>query len=188
MKLRINFRKNCKMYLACSNDELRLVMNYIYFNDGFAYSSNGHILIKNKLSEITEEIRNDQIELLNDKYIHKTSFQKILTYDTINVTETGIECKMNSNYSIVEFKFEKENTIKYPNAEAIFKQAKSKKCSLEKVSISVRFLHIIYQSMNNDDRLVLYFSGNLNDPILVKSQDNSIESEAVIMPIMITEH
>jgi len=139
MKLRINFRKDCKMHLACSNDELRLVMNYIYFNDGFAYSSNGHILIKNKLSEITELISDDQLELLNGKYIHKTSFRKILEYDTVKIIESGIECKSNSNFSIVEFKFEKDNTLKYPNAEVIFKQAKSKKCSLEKVSISATF-------------------------------------------------
>lgn len=184
-KQRINFLKECKMHLACSDDDIRPVMQYIYFKDGFAYASDAHILVKNKLSEITEGFSDEQLSLLDGKLMHKTSFRKILEYDFVRIGETGIECL--TQFSTIEFRFSADASLKYPDAEAVISMAKEKNEPINRVSLSAKLYHRLYQSLYNDDRLVLNFSKSEHHGILVKSQDKYIESEAVIMPIMITE-
>lgn len=41
-----NFDKKVQMHLACSKNELRKEMQCVYFKDGFAYASDGIILVK----------------------------------------------------------------------------------------------------------------------------------------------
>ena len=145
-KLRINFNKNCKMHLACSDDDLRPVMQYIYFKGGYAYASDAHILIKNKISEITELITEDQLNILDGKYLHKSSFQKILTYDTIRITETGIECI--TGYSTIEFKFSTDESLKYPSTEVKIAKIKEENSSLSRISLNANLYYKLYQSLS----------------------------------------
>lgn len=182
MKQRINFDKICKMYMACSNNELRPQMQFIYFTNGFAYASDGHILVKNKLSEINNYIPNEQLAILEGKLIHKSSFQKILSYDKIEITETGVVCK--TEYSSVEFKFG-DADLKYPNAELIFDGAKKNRGSQSKVSVNPTLLYRLSQALYSDGKLVMKFSENGMQAILIQSGESGIESEGVIMPIMI---
>ena len=41
---RVNFNKSLQMHLACATDDLRVAMEHIYFQDGFAYASDAHVL------------------------------------------------------------------------------------------------------------------------------------------------
>jgi hypothetical protein len=172
------------MHLACSNDVLRPVMQHIYFKDGFAYASDAHILAKNKVSEITESIHEDELKLLDGKMLHKSAFCKILEYDRIQITETGITCI--GEYSKVTFSFSSDEHLKYPDAEIVFEQVKSNKGLMSRISLKPVFLDILAKSLYSDGKLVLNFCGE-GKGILIKSQDKTIESEGIIMPISITE-
>ena len=77
------------LHLACSKDDLRPVMQCIYFDaDGYAWSTDAYILIKHKVldSDIIDK------ENLIGKMIHKDVFAKIIKYNTIQATNEGILC------------------------------------------------------------------------------------------------
>ena len=64
-----NFDKKVQMHLACSKNELRKEMQCVYFKDGFAYASDGIILVKNRISEISG-LEKHEVEALNGKFLH----------------------------------------------------------------------------------------------------------------------
>ena len=86
---RVNFNKSLQMHLACATDSIRVVMEHIYFQDGFAYASDAHVLVKNDLS-VCSSISQEQIEILNGKLLHKDAYKEILKYDVIDISEEGI--------------------------------------------------------------------------------------------------
>ena len=84
-KIRHNFNKGIKLHLACAND-LRPVMNCIYFKDGYAIASNGMILIKACLNEICN-FSGEEKELLEGKLISAKNFKEIIKHTIIEIQE-----------------------------------------------------------------------------------------------------
>jgi hypothetical protein len=77
------------LHLACGKDDLRPVMQCIYFDaDGYAWSTDAHIMIKHKILD------SDIIDKKNliGKMIHKDIFAKIIKYKTIQATDEGVLC------------------------------------------------------------------------------------------------
>ena len=85
-----NFDKKVQMHLACSKNELRKEMQCVYFKDGFAYASDGIILVKNRISEISG-LEKHEVEALNGKFLHADLYKDMLKYDNIMIAEDGIE-------------------------------------------------------------------------------------------------
>ena len=52
-----NFNKNAKMNLLCPKDELRPVLNCIYFDEGNAIATNGHVILVSPVKEISNLTR-----------------------------------------------------------------------------------------------------------------------------------
>lgn len=51
--MRKNFSKSVKLFDIAGQDGLRPVMKCVQFKDGFAYATDGHMLIKAMLQDIT---------------------------------------------------------------------------------------------------------------------------------------
>lgn len=86
------------LHLACGKDIQRPVMQCIYFDaDGYAWSTDAHILIKHKVTD------NDIIDKENliDKMIHKDIFAKIVKYNRIQATKEGVLCFDKDNNSVL---------------------------------------------------------------------------------------
>lgn len=50
-----NFDKSYPLYLACGlKDTFREVMHYIMFSNGYAYATDSHILVKARLTDISD--------------------------------------------------------------------------------------------------------------------------------------
>lgn len=64
------------LHLACANDDLRPNMFLIEIKNGIASATNGSIVIKTELSQ-TSLLTPEEIEILNDKYIHKEVWKEI---------------------------------------------------------------------------------------------------------------
>lgn len=71
---------------ACSTDDLRPTMNYIYIDEGCMIATNGYMLVKIQLSLST--IQGD-LKLLDKCYIHRKQFTELLRYDTLFVSQDG---------------------------------------------------------------------------------------------------
>ena len=88
---RKNFNKQVQMHLACATDPFRPAMRHIWFRGGFAYATDTHILVRNRIEEISN-LTGPEIDLLDGKAIHADVYREILKYNTITVTDDGIEC------------------------------------------------------------------------------------------------
>ena len=87
-----NFSKQAKLHLCCANDELRPVMNNIYFDNGYAVATDGHILACAYIEEISS-LNPEDIEKLNGKLLNAASYKELLKYSDICITDTAIEAK-----------------------------------------------------------------------------------------------
>lgn len=181
--LRINFNKNLKMHLACTKDELRPAMNHIYFENGFAYASDGHILVKNKLEECSS-ITYDQIELLHDKFLHREHYKDILKYDVIEVSDEGIEARKGTEK--VFFYFTIDETLKFPSAEKLMQDTFNKQnVNTSRIGFKLECLDRLRKSLHESDNCEFRFKGDsINTTVILESISESA-SIGLIMPIRI---
>ena len=64
-----NFDKKVQMHLACSTDDFHPETQCVFFNNGYAYATDTHILVRNRISEISG-LNESEIEALNGKFLH----------------------------------------------------------------------------------------------------------------------
>ena len=172
---RVNFNKQLHMHLACANDDLRVVMEYIYFQDGFSYASDAHVLVKNDLS-ICSSIPIEQIEILNGKLLHKDAYKEILKYDVIDISEEGIQCKKGNNTAF--FYFNTDSSLKYPMAKELIKEKTAlPTVPTPQISINTKLIEIMYHQRE----LKFTFKG-VNESIIC--EDNNVDSTNCVGLIM----
>lgn len=114
-----NFWKGAKLHLCCSNDDFRPAMNNIYFDEGHAIATDGHILICADIHDISD-LNDEDIERLNGKLLNSASYKELLKYPTIRITDTAIEAtKALGVYGSmnVSFRFTEDTT--YPNYKSV---------------------------------------------------------------------
>ena len=87
-KVRHNFKKGIELHKVCAVDEWRPVLNYIYFDGPYAIASDGHILIKTKVNEISN-FDEQEIEMLNGHLLHAKSFQLLMRYPVVSIEKDG---------------------------------------------------------------------------------------------------
>ena len=87
--IRYNFNKYAKMNLLCLKDELRSVLACIYFDEGNAIASDGHVMLVTPVSEISN-LSDEDIEKLNGKLIDCNDYKDLLKFDVIKVEPDGI--------------------------------------------------------------------------------------------------
>jgi hypothetical protein len=176
MSKRINFSKQIKMHRVCSSDTVRQVLQCVYFSNGYAYATNNKILVKNKIQEISS-LSNEQIELLNNKLLHKDSYREILKYDTITISDKGITCFKEEEH--VFFKFSTLNKP-YPNVEDLITKILDAPCQLtSSVALQSDYIIRLQQSLYNSKYCKFYFKGE-DQPILVSCEFS--ESIGLIIP------
>lgn len=169
MNQRINFNKYVQMHLACAKDDLRPVMEHIYFKDGFTYASNAHILVKNDLTQCSN-LDPDQIAALDGKLLHYEHYKNILKYDVIEIAEDGIEAKKGVNKAF--FYFSTVEDLKYPNAEKVLNDALNmSSVPMPQVGLNARLVENISKALANSGDFKFTFKGECN-PIICENLDS----------------
>jgi len=91
------------LHLACSKNELtRPIMNYVHFKNGFAYASDGYVLVKQSLDDYCQVADKEN---LNGKMLHRDAFQRILKADKVTATESGVLCEFHKEKSTQHFNY-----------------------------------------------------------------------------------
>ena len=157
-----NFNKKVQMHLACSGySPTRPEMCCIYFRNGFAYASDGHILAKNRISEISG-LEDHEITALDGKFLHANFYKDMLKYDNIMIAEDGIECSKDNDKVFFYF----STFDKYPDAEKVLQEALNTQTTpLPQVS----------------DKCVATFKGT-NKAIVFDSMMEGVSSVGLLMP------
>jgi len=179
---RINFEKSVQMHNACASDELRPAMEHIYFNNGFAYASDGVVLVKNKIEECST-IPVEQIDLLNNKFLHKDAYKAILKYDTIEISEDGIECKKGSEKAF--YYFNNDETLKYPNCEELLKRVfNMPNINTTQIGFNLSKIDGIEKSLFDSGQCEFRFKNVDTNPYVLLESRNSNSSVGLLMPLM----
>ena len=90
---RKNFDKKVHMHIACvKNNDPHKTMSCVYFKDGFAYATDGIVLVKNRLSEMST-FDEAEIAALDGKFLPAEHYKDILKYDECLISEEGFNIK-----------------------------------------------------------------------------------------------
>ncbi len=173
-----NFDKKVQMHLACSKDELRPAEQCIFFNNGFAYATDGHILVRNRISEISG-LKEHEIETLSGKFLRADFYKDMLKYDTIMIAEDGIECSKGDDKVFFYFSaFEK-----YPDAEKVLSDALNMQTTpMPQVSFNMKLMQRLNKALYKSDQCTATFKGP-NNPTVFDSLDEDVSSIGLIMLI-----
>lgn len=166
-----NFDKKVQMHLACSKDELRPKMQCIFFNNGYAYATDTHILVRNRISEISG-LNESEIEALNGKFLHADFYKDMLKYDSIMIAEDGIECARGNDKAFFYFSiFEK-----YPDAEKVLQNALNKQTvPLPQFSFDMKLIQQLNKALYQSDKCTATFKG-VGNPVVFDSMDSEVSS------------
>ena len=167
------------LHLACANDELRPVFQCIHFINGYAYASDGSILIKQSL-----EYNNDVLnyESLDCKAIHMDSFKEIRKYQVVEVTEEGFDCTAkNGRKAFFPFAvFDEDNDKhKIPDFDAVWPRGITE---VGELGIMPKYIGLLEKAMVSGNRLKMTFTG-VDRGMLFHSRDENYQDQiAMIMP------
>lgn len=168
------------MHLACRPDPLRPAYGYIQFKDGFAYASDGHIAVKNRIEEISG-LNPAEIEALNGKFLQSEFYRDMLKYEEILIAEDGIECKNGDDRVFFYFStVEKPLDIK----KVIDEHLSMEPMAVEHISLNMKHLMDLSKAMYQCESCTFTFHGE-GRGVVLKSNDEDVNSVGLIMPIMI---
>ncbi len=174
-----NFDKKVQMHLACAKDyPSRRELECIYFKDGFAYATDTHILVRNRISEISG-LNPDEIDALDGKILHATFYKDMLKYDNIMIAEDGIECSKGDDKVFFYFsKFEK-----YPDAEKTLQNTlRMPPVPLPEVGFDMKLIQQLNKALHRSDQCRARFKGSDN-PIVFDSIAEDVSSIGLIMTL-----
>lgn len=111
-----NFSKTFPLWKACGlNDEIRVPLHYISFAHGYAYATNSYILVKARLTDISDFDEMD-LSLLDGKFIHANNFKRIVqSKGQINIKGDSIEV-VEENYTV---NYPLVKGIRFPDCEKV---------------------------------------------------------------------
>jgi hypothetical protein len=168
-----------KLYEVCSTDELRPVMVCVHFKGGFAYASDGHMLVKQSLEYHT--ILNP--ELLDGKSLHMDNYKAIMGFEFAECNEDGIACHDSDGRTAFYDYFDLKGQ-EVPNFESVLKPCGQK--SVEFIGMNPEYLYKISKAMHSPGgSFRLQFQG-VDKPILIDTPE--IENQwGILMPAIIND-
>lgn len=182
MEVRTNFTKTFKLWKACSNDDARPVMEYVYFKDGYAYASDSHILVRVPLEECST-FDDESRALLDGCLIRGSVLKYIVGLGSVLVKKTDdgvvyLETEIGEN-TIKIYLAKNGDILKYPNAEAIL-QSKAENATTQKIGFNSKFIACLKDALGTD---VLKFEiTDEKHPVFVSPANLPSNGIGVIIP------
>lgn len=181
-KPRHNFHKGIELHKICSIDEIRPVMNYIYFDGPYAVASDGHILIKAKVNEISN-FDEQEIEMLNGHLLHAKNFQLLMRYPIVSIEKDGFLVR--GDGFKIKINFYSGDSLKYPSYQKILDDWESG--NQKKTVLNPYYLSDICASVNATS-VRMRFGKRDTDAIKLEFTNVGLfETEGMIMPRLDSE-
>lgn len=91
-----NFSKKYPLWKACGfHDNFRTAIHYISFANGYAYATDSHILVRARLTDISN-FEEQELSLLDGKFIHGNFFKEIINCrGNVTITADAIVVERN---------------------------------------------------------------------------------------------
>jgi hypothetical protein len=166
--LRTNFKPSVKMHKVKVEVSLRDEFKHILFTDKYAYVTNGFVVVRNDLSEISN-FSDKELQLLNNKSLSIPDFEKLLKYKHVEVLEEGILAK-DGNVDIL-FKFSNTTFTTEIIEELINSTVETEDSLTNYIKLDSKYIIQLTESLYNyDTRFKFTFKGE-HKPVLVTSED-----------------
>ena len=167
------------LHSVCSTDEMRPIMMCVHFKNGFAYASDGYMLIKQSL-EYHSIIGAEHLE---DKSIHKDNYEAIMKFEIAECDDNGIACK-DTDGRVAYFEFFDRKGEEIPDHEKIL--AKSGITQVGFIGIRPKFLSKLAKAMHcPSGAFRLQFQG-IDKAIIVDTPEIP-DQIGIIMPALIND-
>lgn len=153
-----NFDKSYPLYLACGlKDIYRTSMHYIMFSNGYAYATDSHILVKARLTDISNFDEQD-LALLDGKFIHANSFKKIVkSKGEVSITSEAIVVKETECEFACPLKTKK--SVNFPDCEKVMSRKGDVTLQLQ-FGISAEYLCTLSDVMNAYNGIAMEWKSN----------------------------
>jgi hypothetical protein len=171
------FNFTTKLHLACSNDELRPIMNCVHFAGGFAYATNGNLVVKQSLEY--HSILDAQN--LDGKSLHRENYKNIMQFEVARANQDGIECS-NADGRKAFFEYFDMKGEKMPNFDAVITKDQAKQVGF--IGLSPELMKIVMEAMYLPDGYARVSFYGIDRPMLLDAPgvDNQI---GVVMPVLV---
>jgi len=131
-----------KMNLACGSDDLRPIMQHIYFDNGFMIATDAYIIIKAAVGKFSQ-FDQSEINILNGKFIHRNTFKKIMSCRSVSITEAGIvDLATKDLYCFAD------PEVKFPNYEPIIPTTNA---PIKRIGLTPKIAAKIFTILSNTD-------------------------------------
>ena len=171
-----NFR--LKMHLACGTDDLRPIMTYVCFDGGYMVATDAHLLVKAKVNQFSH-FTQEEIELLNGKFLSSDSFKKVLKCKEVVIEEEGIrDMKTKALYSFQEV------DGKYPNYEAVIPQGQNE---IDEIGLVPKTAKRMFDILCGTDFYLCHLKFSAKNRAIKIAHPTLLESDfvAILMPAQI---
>ena len=127
-------------------------MNCVHFIDGFAYASNGNMIIKQSL-EYHSVLEKD---FLNGHSIHRLNYANIMQFEFATANEDGIACQ-NKDGRTVFFEYFDAKGEPVPDFARVVNQFSAK--GVDFIGIAPKQVEILGKAFYNGDHVRFRFAG-----------------------------
>lgn len=189
------FNTDYKLFSACDLNSAcyDIYKLYVYFQDGFAYASNGYILVRIPLRDLfTSDVPDEEIGYLNGRFIHASALRQAFCMRGLHILEDGsFQCEYkDSTLTLSTLTLDMEtfvkNKMKVPQFARIFEKADSSEGEqVSAVGISVKQLDKLASAMGiNDKKKVVRMDFTVKDGVIfVRAQQKESNALGAIMPV-----
>jgi hypothetical protein len=165
----------------CADDELRPVLNTIFFDEGNAVVTDGHVLFVVPIVEISN-LEGADIAKLEGKLINKAAFKELLKFDKIIAVENDGICVEKTNFTTsykVKIHFADDGVYpKYKSVMGIDPLPLSERISFKPSKLE-EMCNVVGETMpilkpNGDDRISIDFRGSKAKGLLMQCRIDEV--------------
>lgn len=173
--MRKNFSKSVKLFDIAAQDTLRPAFQCIQFKDGCAYATDGHMLIKAVLQDITN-FDPEELAILEGKCISADSLKRICQHEVVEVTRDGIVAEDKTLGCKVTYTWAKDEIFNnFPNCEKMLKETLATPLTKkDTIGMSYNLLEDLTAAMGCKESVKVEFRGKYTAVVTPLSLFNSI--------------
>ena len=174
-----NFNKKYPLWKACGfHDNFRTGTHYISFANGYAYATDSRILVRARLTDISN-FEEQELSLLDGKFIHGNFFKEIINCRG-NVTITADAIVVERNNSKISYPL--VTGIRFPECEKAMVGSDVTEIK-KKFGIKARFLNTLSEAMGADNGIGMNWKSNCMFEVFPLGLSGDIKG--VIITIMV---
>lgn len=176
---RKNFNKNYPLHTACGlDDKFRISHHYISFQNGYAYATDSHILVRAKLTDISN-FDEQELAFLDGKFIHANTFKQILkSKGDVSILEN--EIVVTEDEYTIKYPLHDGSNLRFPKCETVLGKNELNNIKKE-FGISAKLLNKLSDIMNCQDGIVMKWETDHMFSVVPYGIYKTVDIKGVIM-------